>query len=87
MVLNQVKLIGLSYTYAVTQLCVGGNEHLINCLNMRKYLKQLFAPDEPAPTPEVSSSEEDSDDEDQAPTGITMAEEATHWFRIDNSFS
>lgn len=60
MVLNQVKLIGLTYTYAVNQLCVGSREHLMNCLNMRKYLKQLFAPNEPLPSPsESSGSEED----------------------------
>jgi len=39
MVLSQVKLIKLSYTYAINQLCVGSRNHLINCLNMRKYLK------------------------------------------------
>ena len=56
-----MKLIGLSYTYAVTQLCVSNKEHLINCLHMRKYLKQLFAPNEPLQTP--SDSEESEEQE------------------------
>ena len=61
LVCQQIKLIGLSYTYAVNQLCVGSHEHLINCLNMRKYLKQLFAPSEAF----LSSSEDSGDDESE----------------------
>ena len=63
MVMQQVKLIGLSYSYAVNQLCVGSHEHLINCLNMRKYLKQLFAPNEPLPSPNESSATESDEAE------------------------
>ena len=60
MTLQQIKLVGLSHTYAINQLCVGSHEHLVNCLNMRKYLKALFAPNEHLPTP--SDSEEDDDE-------------------------
>ena len=60
MILQQIKLIGLTHTYAINQLCVGSHEHLVNCLNMRKYLKALFAPNELLPTP--SDSEEDDDE-------------------------
>ena len=61
LVLQQIKLIGLTYTYAVNQLCVGSREHLINCLNMRKYLKQLFAPNEDLLTDSDSGSEADAE--------------------------
>ena len=61
MVCQQIKLIGLTHTYAINQLCVGSHEHLINCLNMRKYLKQLFAPLEPLDPP-TSDSEDDEED-------------------------
>ena len=50
----------MTHTYAINQLCVGSHEHLVNCLNMRKYLKALFAPNELLPTP--SDSEEDDDE-------------------------
>jgi len=33
----------------------------MNCLNMRKYFKQLFAPNEPLPEP-PSGSESDDDE-------------------------
>ena len=39
MIMQQIKLIKLSHSYAINQLCVGSQEHLINCLNMRRYLK------------------------------------------------
>ena len=60
MILQQVKVIKLSHTYAITQLCCNSTENLMNCLHMRKYLKQLFAPNEP-----IMSDSEDSDDEDE----------------------
>ena len=45
MILNGVKLVTNStYTYQINQLCVGSNEHFMNCLHMRKYLRNLFAP-------------------------------------------
>lgn len=66
LVCQQIKLIGLTYTYAINQLCVGHSEHLVNCLNMRKYLKQLFAPQEAYLTPS-----EDSGDEDEAEADYT----------------
>ena len=61
MILQQIKLIGLTHTYAINQLCVGSHEHLVNCLNMRKYLKALFAPNERLPT--QSDSEDDDEEE------------------------
>ena len=51
----------MTHTYAINQLCVGSHEHLVNCLNMRKYLKALFAPNESLPTPS------DSEEDDEAP--------------------
>ena len=55
-VLNKVRLNGLSYTHAINAVCVTNYDHLVNCLNMRKYLKMLFAPSETLPTPSDSSS-------------------------------
>ena len=46
MVFNEVKMNGLSYTHAINAVCVTSPDHLINCLNMRKYLKMVFAPTE-----------------------------------------
>lgn len=61
MTLQQIKLLSINHTYAVTQLCCGSHENLMNCLNMRKYFKQLFAPNEPLPEP-PSGSESDDDE-------------------------
>ena len=46
LVLNLVKLNGLSFTHAINAVCVSSLDHLVNCLNMRKYLKMLFDPTE-----------------------------------------
>ena len=70
LIMQQIKLIGLTYTYAVNQLCVGSQEHLINSLNMRKYLKQLFAPNEDM----MSESDESGDSEDEAEADLTDGE-------------
>lgn len=70
LIMQQIKLIGLTYTYAVNQLCVGSQEHLINSLNMRKYLKQLFAPNEDM----MSESDESGDSDDEAEADLTDGE-------------
>ena len=40
-------------------MCFLGNDHLVNCLNMRKYLKMLFAPTEALPTRSNSSTSDE----------------------------
>ena len=39
MALQQIKLLKLSHSYAINQLCCGAQEHLVNALNMRRYFK------------------------------------------------
>ena len=60
MILNGVKLVTNStYTYQINQLCVGSHEHFMNCLHMRKYLRNLFAPKDEMP---IASDSEDEDE-------------------------
>ena len=62
LILNSVKLVKFtSYTYQITQMCAGSQEHFVNCLHMRRYLKTLFAPQDEMPVP--TDSEGDSEDE------------------------
>ena len=54
---NQLRVFK-SYSYAISQLCLDSDEHFVNLVNMRLYLKQLFAPDDVIEESKVSSESE-----------------------------